>query len=271
MMQIVILLMYLLAHAPEQREATERLAPRGWQGNFWGPSANQDRREGKIPKVPMTPVMTSWQNWGKQTLHDGDIVFRRGDARLLLGYFRFSRFVANADNSAFSHTGVVAIENGEPVVYDTTKAGVACQPFGVWILDNVGALGVKRLRPEHQGAVPKVLAYCRNVFQKQVPFDYELGLDDSKLYCVEMTEKAFRAAGIALSEPIALGDMERATEFPISMLGLRYASEFVIDRPLSFQGRVYFPGNDHHGVWGSPFLITVFPATDVADRTGPDF
>jgi len=208
MMQIVILLMYLLAHAPEQREATERLAPRGWQGNFWGPSANQDRREGKIPKVPMTPVMTSWQNWGKQTLHDGDIVFRRGDARLLLGYFRFSRFVANADNSAFSHTGVVAIENGEPVVYDTTKAGVACQPFGVWILDNVGALGVKRLRPEHQGAVPKVLAYCRNVFQKQVPFDYELGLDDSKLYCVEMTEKAFRAAGIALSEPIALGDME---------------------------------------------------------------
>ena len=116
--------------------------------------------------------------------------------------------VADADNGAFSHTGVVAIENGEPVVYDTTKMGVACQPFGVWILDNVGALGVKRLRPEHRGAVPKVLAYCHKVFQKQVPFDYELGPDDSKLYCVEMTEKAFRAAGVALSEPIALGDME---------------------------------------------------------------
>ena len=52
MMQIVILLMYLLAHAPEQSEATERLAPRGWKGNFWGPSGNQDRRKGKIPKVP---------------------------------------------------------------------------------------------------------------------------------------------------------------------------------------------------------------------------
>ena len=90
-----------------------------------------------------------------------------------------------------SHTGVVAIENGEPVVYDTTKMGVACQPFGVWILDNVGALGIKRLRPEHRGAVPKVLAYCHKVFQQQVPFDYELGPDDSKLYCVEMTEKAF--------------------------------------------------------------------------------
>jgi len=163
MMPFLLGLVYLLAHAPDQCEATDRLAPAGWQGNFWGPSANQDRREGKLPKVPMTPVMTSWQNWGKKTLRTGDIVFRLGDARVLFGYFRFSRFVANADNSAFSHTGVVAIENGEPVVYDTTKMGVACQPFGVWMLDNVGALGVKRLRPEHRGAVPKVLAYCHKV------------------------------------------------------------------------------------------------------------
>lgn len=270
MMPFLLGLVYLLADAPDQCEATDRLAPLGWQGNFWGPSANQDRREGKMPNVPMTPVMTSWQNWGKKTLRNGDIVFRRGDARLLFGYFRFSRFVANADNSAFSHTGVVAIEYGEPVVYDTTKMGVACQPFGVWILDNVGALGVKRLRPEHRGAVPMVLAYCHKVFQKQVPFDYELGSDDSKLYCVEMTEKAFRAAGVALSEPIALGDMERANEFPLYVLGLQYASGWVLDRPISFQDRVYMPGNDHHGVWGSPFLLTIFPPTDVADRSVPE-
>jgi len=30
------------------------------------------------------------------------------------------------------------------------------------------------------------------------------------------------------------------------------------------------PGNDHHGVWGSPFLLTIFPPTDVADRGVPD-
>ena len=171
----------------------------------------------------------------------------------------------------FSHTGVVAIENGEPVVYDTTKMGVACQPFGVWILDNVGALGVKRLRPEHQGAVPKVLAYCHRVFQQQVPFDYELGLDDSKLYCVEMTEKAFGAGGITLSQPVPLGDMEHADEYPLSMLGLQYASGWVLERPISFQDPVYMPGNDHHGLWGSPSLVTVFPATDVADRSMPEF
>ena len=89
---------------------------------------------------------------------------------------------------------------------------MACQPFGVWILDNVGAFGVKRLLPEQRGAVPEVLAYCHKVFQQQVPFDYELGPDDSKLYCVEMTEKAFLAAGISLSQPVPLGGMELAAE-----------------------------------------------------------
>ena len=54
------------------------------------------------------------------------------------------------------------------------------------------------------------------------------------------------------------------------MLGLQYASRWVLDRSISFQDRVYMPGNDHHGVWGSPFLLTVFPPTDVADRSVPN-
>jgi len=82
------------------------------------------------------------------------------------------------------------------MVYDTTGSGVACQPFCVWVLDNVGNFGVKRLRPEDRHAIPRVLAYCRKVFHEQPPFDYELGLDDSRLYCVEMTEKAYRYAGL---------------------------------------------------------------------------
>ena len=65
--------------------------------------------------------------------------------------------------------------------------------------------------------------------------------------------------------------MERASEFPLSMLSLQYASGWVLDRPISFEDRVYMPGNDHHGLWGSPFLVIIFPATDVADRTVPEF
>ena len=118
---------------------------------------------------------------GPKVLRDGDILFRLGDARVLGGFFPMSRFYANASNSKFSHTGIVAIEEEGPVVYDTVGTGVARQPFCVWILDNVGNFGVKRLRPEYQDRVPKVLDFCRDVFRRQLPFDYELGLDDSAL------------------------------------------------------------------------------------------
>ena len=220
MFQFFLWVLPLLLSPPGGREMTDRMVPDGFVGNYWGPAATKARHEGRMPQVEITPHMARWDNWGRQVLRDGDIVFRLGDARVLRGIFPMSRFYANASNSKFSHTGIVSWEKEGPVVYDTTGTGVARQPFCVWILDNVGNFGVKRLKPEHRGAIPKILAYCKRVFQEQPPFDYELGLDDSKLYCVEMTEKAYRYAGFPLSEPVKLGDMERATEFPVCMMGL---------------------------------------------------
>ena len=250
----------LVLFPPEEREMSEQLAS-GYAGNFYGPEATEARHAGRMPPIVMTPHMARWDRWGRQILRDGDIVFRRGDARLLHGYFPMSRFLANCSNSPFSHTGVVAIEEDGPVVYDTTRTGVARQPFCVWILDNVGWIGVKRLRPEFRDAIPKVLAYCRRVYREQVPFDYELGLDDKALYCVEMTQKAFMAAGLELSKPVRVGDMERAPEFPACMFGLRFFSKYALERPLTFDSEVYFPGNDRHGIWSAKQLMTVVPPT----------
>ena len=75
-----------------------------------------------------------------------------------------------------------------------------------------------------------------------MPFDYQLSDDDSALYCVEMTEKAFRSAGIELSKPIRLGDMERASEFPLQMFGLRFASKYALEHPLTFRPARLLPG-----------------------------
>jgi Permuted papain-like amidase enzyme, YaeF/YiiX, C92 family len=255
------LILSLLLHAPREAEMSERMAPPGWQGNFWGPEVTKARHEGRMPPIVATPHMARWDQWGRKVLRDGDIVFRLGDARLARGYFPISRFLARASNSKFSHTGVVAIEEEGPVVYDMTRTSVNRQPFCVWILDNIGSIGVKRLRPEYQEAIPLVLAYCRKVFKEQVPFDYDLELDDQKLYCIEMTEKAFRAAGIKLSEPIHLGDMERASEFPLQMFGLRFASKYISEHPVTFDSLVYFPGNERHGIWAARQLMTVVPPT----------
>jgi hypothetical protein len=248
-------------------EPTDRLVPPGWQGNPWGPEATQARQSRLIPAIEMTSTMRGWDAWGRQVLRDGDIVFRRADARVLFGRFPFSRFIANVTNSQFSHTGIIAIEQGEPVVYDTTKGGVRRQPFAVWMLDNVGAFGVKRVHPGLEGRARKAVECCRDLYQRQVPFDYDLKPDDDALYCVEMTEKAYRAAGLKLSDPIRLADMERAAEYPVCIFAFMQLSSLTLDQ------QVFFPGNDRHGIWSCPSLRTVYlshpPTSSGSSRRGP--
>ncbi len=244
--------MMVLFGGPDGKEPTDRLGPADWRGNPWGPEATRARADGEIPPIVQTPKMKQWDAWGKSVLRDGDIVFRRGDARIVFGRFPFSRFLALASNSRFSHTGIVAIEGGAPVVYDITKDGVQRQPFSVWNLNNVGALGVKRVRTEDRRYAAQAVTYCRELFTRQPPFDFELGLDDTAYYCVEMTEKAYRSGGMTLSEPVRLGDMEDIARYPICVLA---AVSFT---QLSLEQRVYMPGNARHGIWSCPRLTTVY-------------
>ncbi len=262
MLWLVHLTILLGAHAQDLRDLSEQFAPPGWRGNPWGPAAARARADGRLPSIVMTPAMSQWDQWGRAVLHDGDIVFRMGDARILDGVFPFSRFLSSASGSRFSHTGIVAIEDGSPVVYDCTKAGVGRVPFAVWILDNVGAFGVKRLNPERRRAIPGVLAYCRKVFAEQPPFDYSFDLDDSALYCLEMTEKAFRSEGLALSEPVRLGDMENANRYPICISLFVSLSPYVLKKPITLEQAVYLPGDGRHGVWASPLLEAVYSPPD---------
>ena len=250
------------AHAYDVGDLSDHFAPPGWHGNPWGPAVTRARAEGRLPSIAMTPQMIQWDQWGRTVLRDGDIVFRMGDARTLHGVFPFSRFLAAASGSRFSHTGIVAIEDGSPVVYDCTKPSVARTPFAVWVLDNVGDLGVKRLRADRRRAIPGVLAYCRKVFEKQVPFDFSFDLDDSAFYCLEMTEKAFRSQKLALSEPVRLGDMENANRYPICISLFVTLSPLVLKRPITLEQAVYMPGNARHGMWSSPLLETVHSPPD---------
>jgi hypothetical protein len=201
--------------------------------------------------------MMRWRSWGRKFLREGDIVFRLGDARTLRGIFPLSQFIAKATGSLFSHTGIVAVEDGSPVVYDCSSAGVQHQPFEVWMLDCVGALGVKRLKPEHRRHIPGVIGYCREKFEQQVPFDYGFQLDDAALYCLELTENAFRSQGMALSQPVQIGDWAHLNRYPLTAIAIPYGSGLVLERPITLEQSVYLPGNERQGVWGSPLLETV--------------
>jgi hypothetical protein len=238
-------------------EATDWLKPPGFAGNFWGPVACRARLTGQLPPLPSNPEMARWHQWGRNALRQGDIVFRLGDARIVRGLVPLSRFIAQATGSPFSHTGIVAIEDGSPVVYDCSSDGIQRQPFEVWMLDSVGPLGVKRLKAEHRMHIAGVIDYCRAAFERQVPFDYGFRMEDDSLYCLELTEKAFRSKGLVLSEPVRIGDWEYLTGFPLTALLVPPITGLVLDRPITLDQPVYLPGNERHGMWASPLLETV--------------
>jgi hypothetical protein len=263
----------MIALACTEHEAdvsTNWMKPPAWSGNFWGPAADRARLAGQLSPLPMNPAMARWSRWGRSVLREGDIVFRLGDARTLRGIFPLSHFIARATGSPFSHTGIVAWEDGSPVVYDCSSEGIQRQPFEVWMLDCVGSLGVKRLKPEHRRHIPGVLAYCRKVFEQEVPFDYSFHPDDSALYCLEMTEKAFRSEGLALSEPIRIGDWEHLARYPLAALAIPYCSAYVLDRPINLEQPVFLPGNEHQGTWSSPLLEAVFGPEPKCEWTTPE-
>ncbi len=219
---------------------------------------------GNLPPLPSNPGMARWHEWGRDVLRQGDIVFRRGDARVVRGMVPLSRFIARATGSPFSHTGIVAIEDGSPVVYDCSSPGVQRQPFEIWMLDSLGALGVKRLKPEYRARIAGVIGYCRIAYERQVPFDSGFRMEDDSLYCLELTEKAFRSQGLALSEPVRIGDWEYLASFPLTAFLIPPVSGLVLDRPITLEQPVYLPGNERQGIWASPLLETVFgPAPKV--------
>ena len=125
------------------------------------------------------------------------------------------------------------------------------------MLDCVGSFGVKRLKAEQQRHIPGVIAYCRKVFEQQVPFDNEFRLDDSAFYCLEMTEKAFRSQGLALSEPVRIGDWQNLTNFPLTALAIPLFSGLVVEHPITSSSPSTCLETSAHGVWASPLLETV--------------
>jgi hypothetical protein len=87
-----------------------------------------------------------------------------------------------------------------------------------------------------------------------------------------MTEKAFRSQGLALSEPVRIGDWERLMSYPLTALGIPMVSRLMLEHPITLDQAVYLPRDERHGVWASPLLETVFgpdpmPALQAAPET----
>jgi len=237
-------------------EYTDTLAPVWWRDNLWGPRANAERAAGRLPKIPYNEDMIAWERFAHDHLQTGDILFRAADARVVFRLFPFSKVAGKVADSAYTHTGIFVWENGRPVVYDTSMGGARRQRFGIWVLDNVGPIGIKRPAPSYQRYVPGAVAYCRRVYATQVPFDMKLRLGEDRLYCAEMTAAAYRAAGLDLAPPVRVGDLPRIGEHPLLIALVRTLSSLHLDQFM------HVPGNERFGLWSSPALESVYVAED---------
>lgn len=137
-------------------------------------------------------------------LRDGQIVLTESpDATSLVFAMIPKRF------HDFTHAGILAMEDGEPVVYEVSGE-VITFPVHSRLLDNVAGEVHRRPLLQYVAAnlyaevleVPegvdgaKVAAWARDAYRRKVPFDAYFRWDDhEKLFCTELVELAMQAGG----------------------------------------------------------------------------
>ncbi|HZT80741.1 MAG TPA: YiiX/YebB-like N1pC/P60 family cysteine hydrolase [Gemmataceae bacterium] len=228
------------------------LPPGQRHGNPWGPDANARREEQGRPYRRCTPEMACWAEFGRRHVADGDILFRRSKS-CLVPVLDISRFLADLADSPFSHTGMAAWDGDRLFVYDVENGGVRKVPFEVWMLDVTDCVfAVKRVCEPYRCCVPQALAWCEAVYQARVPFDFAFDLGDDALYCSELVEKAYRAAGVPLSAPVPLRCLPKYPRYRYLRLPARVLAHIDVNEPA------FIPGNACYGLYASPLLEPVY-------------
>jgi hypothetical protein len=236
-------------------QTTMATVPREWRDtNPWSPEALDARARGELKPLFYTEEMAGWAAFARQNLQDGDILFRYGKSARLKDRF-VNGVLTGVQDSRFTHDAIVFHEGDEVWVYDAQPEpqGVRKLPFEFYMLDTVpGTLAIKRLKEPYRGCIPQALTYCEEAWHRQPPFDSALKLDDDRLYCSEMIEKAFRSAGLALSDPITVRCLPRYNHYRFLGSVAERFTEIRMDEPE------FAPGNDYYGTYGSPYLDLVY-------------
>ncbi len=229
--------------------------PPAWRHtNPWGPEAYEARARGELHQEAYTPEMARWAEFARQHIQDGDILFRYGRT-VGVSDFLACFVLSGLTDSRFTHDALAFRQGDTVYVYDAMIEPQRLRkiPFEYWMLDTVpGTLAIKRLRPEFRDCVPQALEYCEAEWLRQPAFDYAMRLDDDRFYCSEFVEKAYRSAGLALTDPVPIRDQPHYVRY--SLLGpvARLYAGIQVDEP------VFTPGNGQVGTYSSPCLELVY-------------
>lgn len=209
------------------------------------------------------PHRDAWNAWACNHLQSGDIVFLRGECRILMDLVDFSEFVTQLTGSPWSHVGLVVVEDREVVVYDIVSAGTRRLTFGAVMSDPlVHVAEVCRPMGETAEAIPQAAAFAQEQHRRGVRFDHQFRHDNDRLYCSELVEAAYRAGGVELSQPVKIADLPG--------YGKDRRVEAVLHRVVGIDAdqAVYLPGNADRGLRAHSDLQQIALIRDT--RQSPD-
>ena len=220
----------------------------------------------------MTPIPTSIEKWHDQArrdvpvltpvLKEGDILFRLSSTRLAGGLVDFSRTIADATESDFSHASLVyRVSPDGIVVVDVSPVGISRRYLTDWYHEHTANVVVRRLRPEYQYLIPLVLAEVDKLIAQDVLYDTKFIPDDDRFYCTEMVDHCFRTTGHPLAERIRIKD------FPNN--GLVMYIGCAVGR-IDMNNQAVVVGNERIGLFSSPMLETVLDLRAAPGSSPPD-
>ena len=177
------------------------------------------------------------------------------------GRFPFSRFIANVSGSRSRIPGSSPSRTASRSSTTRPRRASAGSRFCVWVLDNAGPFGVKRLKPEYQRTPPRPCGYCRGPICRQVALRLRpehrrrrvlLRRDDREGVSLTTACRCPSRSGSAT--------WRMSRSIPICVIVFLKLSNLSLDQP------VFFPGNERHGIWSSPRLVTVYESKPTPDE-----
>jgi hypothetical protein len=176
-------------------------------------------------------------------LRDGDVVFQ-------ISLSRQSRAIQLATHSRYSHVGIVFFIDGQPMVLEASTT-TRFLPWDLWVAKGQSRrFVVKRLREADRILPPEVVKRMRAMARPWLGRKYDLLFEwtDDRMYCSELVWKLYqRCAGVELSNPKILRDLDLSNPLVRRKLEQRYKGKIPMDQPM-------VPPSD---LYASPWLTSV--------------
>ncbi|MDR0799370.1 MAG: hypothetical protein LBN18_06400 [Dysgonamonadaceae bacterium] len=129
---------------------------------------------------------------GDFTLQTGDLLFQLGKSSGLND--AIAEVTANKDSIAYTHVGIVFVENDSVFVIEATIPEVCQTPVDSFLyqsakIDGRPIVMVARLKPEYRKLIPQAVENARKKIGK--PYDYVYDPDNEAYYCSELIYLSF--------------------------------------------------------------------------------